>query len=636
MTTDPNNIPVSIDYTSRDYYSLRNDIISRIKKNVPTWLGTDPADFGVALVEAFAYMGDIANYYIDRVANESMVSTATQRSSLIDYARATGYTVDGYRAATLNLKFGNSGATGKTLPAGTVVFADIVANNEVKRIKFITDNSVTVPANTSIDSSTISTTATQGYPLATAVDGIELGAGTGIWGKQLSKCTGNPNQVYALNDGNVIDTTLRVFIYDNNAYVEWTRVKDFTLYGRSDRVFTAALDDNDFLNITFGDGVSGVIPSSSSFVFVSYVLGDGVYGNILPNTILKSISSLSYVPGANSLNDYTSVITVTNDTSGVGGANPESNSSIRRGAESAAGTVSRAVTLKDYENLALLANNLGKVKAYSNNLSTVTLYVAPKRGYTATPWGVLNATDKYPGWNTNKTATTTEMLNLLDNVSTTLEPYSQIGVTVTTAPAYYSQIYISYTYNLVPGFSSDDVTATIKARLFDVFSYQNMRIQGTITAEQILKEIISIPGVSTATVTNINRNSTVATPPVLSVTGLVGEIFVLDTVDATTVQSVLTDLKLEYPAGTEKTPDGGYNLANRFSYSYTVSGANGLKITPTSTGNTITVGGSIVSSGTSVTYASGFIKVGANSIPVVVTGPNGDKKTYNLSIFRAS
>jgi hypothetical protein len=58
-------IPVTVDYTNRDYYAIRDELITRIKARVPEWSGNDNADFGLALVEAFAYMGDIANYYID-------------------------------------------------------------------------------------------------------------------------------------------------------------------------------------------------------------------------------------------------------------------------------------------------------------------------------------------------------------------------------------------------------------------------------------------------------------------------------------------------------------------------------------------------------------------------------------------
>jgi hypothetical protein len=109
MTTPVSNIPVSIDYTSRDYYALRDALIQRVQERTGgKWAGNDPSDFGVALVETFAYMGDIINYYIDRVANESYLGTATQRQSVLNLAAMLGYTAGGYTSATVNVTLTNS------------------------------------------------------------------------------------------------------------------------------------------------------------------------------------------------------------------------------------------------------------------------------------------------------------------------------------------------------------------------------------------------------------------------------------------------------------------------------------------------------------------------------------------------
>jgi hypothetical protein len=66
MTAPVSNIPVSIDYTSRDYYALREDLINLVKSRVNSgsskqWSGEDPSDFGLALIEAFANIGDLTN-----------------------------------------------------------------------------------------------------------------------------------------------------------------------------------------------------------------------------------------------------------------------------------------------------------------------------------------------------------------------------------------------------------------------------------------------------------------------------------------------------------------------------------------------------------------------------------------------
>ena len=50
--TPVSNIPISVDYTSKDYYVLRDELIARVQDRIPEWTASDPSDFGVALVEA--------------------------------------------------------------------------------------------------------------------------------------------------------------------------------------------------------------------------------------------------------------------------------------------------------------------------------------------------------------------------------------------------------------------------------------------------------------------------------------------------------------------------------------------------------------------------------------------------------
>jgi hypothetical protein len=125
MATPVNQIPVTIDYTSRDFYSLRSDLITRIKTVLPGWTGDNGADFGVVMVEAFAYMGDVVSYYIDRVANEGFLATATQRQSILNLSRNYGYVPTGFRAATATVQFINEAESAVVLPSGTQLIATI-------------------------------------------------------------------------------------------------------------------------------------------------------------------------------------------------------------------------------------------------------------------------------------------------------------------------------------------------------------------------------------------------------------------------------------------------------------------------------------------------------------------------------
>ena len=135
-----------IDYTSRDYTSIREDLVSLIPNFAPNWTNRDPADFGMTILEAFAYMGDQLHYYIDRAANESFISTASQRDSVLQLARLLGYQATNNTASRVTVTFQNSTANPITVPALTQVATTNVTSSTSQQIIFETATSVVVPA----------------------------------------------------------------------------------------------------------------------------------------------------------------------------------------------------------------------------------------------------------------------------------------------------------------------------------------------------------------------------------------------------------------------------------------------------------------------------------------------------------
>src|SRR6185369_4828268 len=71
-----------IDYLARDYNSFRQALIDLIPAKLPEWTDRSEADFGIVLIELFAYMADILSYYQDRVANEAFLNTEQERRSV--------------------------------------------------------------------------------------------------------------------------------------------------------------------------------------------------------------------------------------------------------------------------------------------------------------------------------------------------------------------------------------------------------------------------------------------------------------------------------------------------------------------------------------------------------------------------
>ena len=99
-----------IDYMARDYESFKKAMIDLIPSKLPEWTDRSEADFGIVLIELFAYMGDILSYYQDRIANESFLATAQERRSIIQHLRLIGYELEPANPtyAELTLEFPNN------------------------------------------------------------------------------------------------------------------------------------------------------------------------------------------------------------------------------------------------------------------------------------------------------------------------------------------------------------------------------------------------------------------------------------------------------------------------------------------------------------------------------------------------
>ncbi|HEU4388144.1 MAG TPA: putative baseplate assembly protein, partial [Blastocatellia bacterium] len=80
-----------IDYLARDYDGFRGLMLDRLSALMPAWRERNPADLGVALIEALAYVGDYLSYQQDAVATEAYLGTARKRISVRRHARLVDY-----------------------------------------------------------------------------------------------------------------------------------------------------------------------------------------------------------------------------------------------------------------------------------------------------------------------------------------------------------------------------------------------------------------------------------------------------------------------------------------------------------------------------------------------------------------
>tara|TARA_R110002074_G_scaffold48209_2_gene123395 strand:- start:5124 stop:6923 length:1800 start_codon:yes stop_codon:yes gene_type:complete len=81
-----------INYTSRDFDSIRKDLENYAKRYYPdTYKDFNKASFGSMMLDTVSYVGDVLSFYLDYQANESFLETAVEYNNVLRLARQMGF-----------------------------------------------------------------------------------------------------------------------------------------------------------------------------------------------------------------------------------------------------------------------------------------------------------------------------------------------------------------------------------------------------------------------------------------------------------------------------------------------------------------------------------------------------------------
>jgi hypothetical protein len=445
-----------VDYTSRDYESIREDLIGLIPNFSDTWTSRESTDFGIVLLELFSYMGDLLNYYIDRAANESFIDTSTQRSTVLAIAKLLNYSPTEVVAATGSVTFtNNSTTTAQTVPALTKLSG--VSDSDGGSLIFETDAAVTVPANGSAN-----VTVTQGV----TVSNEQVGVATGVASQKYQLAETNIITGSATSSG-VSAGSILVTI----GGVSYTPVSSLVNSTPTSLHFELSTDSEGYTTLLFGDGVYGKIPPKGNLIQATYRTGSGSLGNVSAG----AITSVLETP-----NGTYPLVNVYNATAISGGEDPESTDSIRAAAPKALSALNRAVSLADYQNLAAAIPGVAKASAISSVFSYVTLYVVAAGGSVASSslkTSIINYfADKTPPGTT---------VTVLDYTPV----FPDVRVTVTADSLYFAA----------------DVSARVQEAIYDVLTFDNVTLNDVIYEADIVKAASSVEGVRSVTVTGLSK-----------------------------------------------------------------------------------------------------------------------------------
>jgi len=345
VATSLGGVEIPLDYSTRDYEGYRNDILALAPTLTPEWTDFYPDDIGVVLAEMFAYIGDNLSYYIARAANETYLSTATQRRSVINLGRLMGYELSPATSAIVEMTVTTD--AGGLIPAGSQVSTDPTLTGEsAVTFESVADYTAGGAGDHQFDF-------VQGSTVSEA-----LGSGGGL-----------PFQSFTLSSRPLsLDpsgtSSLKVYVYESGGpnppgppgagWVQYIEVNNFLSSEPTDAHYVVRINEYDIATVTFGNGVNGkIVAGGTDNVAAIYRIGGGADSNSIgEGTIVKDLTGLSFVTG------------VTNGTNTPqGGEDKETIEDAQVNIPGSLQALERAVTHADYEALAGLVGGVAQAKA---------------------------------------------------------------------------------------------------------------------------------------------------------------------------------------------------------------------------------------------------------------------------------
>ena len=401
-----------INYLSKDFNSLKNDLMDYVKRQFPdTWRDFNDASGGMAILELMAYIGDVLSFNIDRQVNEAYINRAIETKNIVSLASNFGYNPRSNTPAIVNLAVSadfNATTSADELckiKKGATVFTNfepVVAFETLNEINFAQ------PENRIIQ--------TAGGTTTVSVSGVSAAAGIT---KTFSHTVNDPVKFLkiTLPDKNIsevvsvsatdgseyygVDSLAKdtIFVGDINGDASSSGDAAFILkIKRVPKRYTVEKEPTGLTSVRFGPGIlteedSEVIPNPNDFVLppslrgspsgfapaaidstnflktkslgvapknttmvVTYRQGGGVAGNVAPGSLTRIVQrELEFVvPNFQTLSADTAQaifnsIGCSNGEQATGGEEAESIASVKINAINNMSSQMRCVTLQDYQ-----------------------------------------------------------------------------------------------------------------------------------------------------------------------------------------------------------------------------------------------------------------------------------------------
>jgi uncharacterized phage protein gp47/JayE len=384
-----------IDYLARDYNSFRKALIDLIPAKLPEWTDRSEADFGIALLELFAYMADILSYYQDRIANEAFLHTAQERRSIINHLRLIGYEMAPAAAAsaTLNLIVSNTVTQLIEVRKGDQFSTKSSKDRKSVTFEYTGDKPLVINPTTAPSVPAKKADLSDLPNFKEFQNAVPVREGRTITNEVIGISNGRPNQRFQLAQPNMLRNTLEIVVETVPPTPRW-RLRQNLIFSRpalseeqlaalelQDRIgstlgfsstadtdYAIEIDEDNVTTVIFGDGQYGKIPPTGLRILATYRAGGGTVGNVGEGQIIQ-VSKAPQLQLAG--------VKVINRSPASGGAERESIEQAIKYAPSVFASMQRAVTAQDYVALARLFPGVSKARAEATSWNEISLYIAP-------------------------------------------------------------------------------------------------------------------------------------------------------------------------------------------------------------------------------------------------------------------
>lgn len=461
-----------IDYMARDYDSLLDSMRKTIPELMPDWKEYEKeSDFGNVLLQLFAHMGDILSFYQDRLVNESFLTTARERKSIIQHLKLISYQLATATPSSTMLTLEIDQGVNELVRVSNGDAFATKSSKESKSVRF-----EFIGNDFDLDCSSLAIVEGKKY------FDVPIEEGKSVKGDVIGSSDGSNNQLFQLNfkelilrsigSSSEVNADIKLWT-DLGGVIDqsWTLQESLAFSRENAQDYVIEIDELDQATVIFGGNGFGAVIPSGSVIKADYRTGGGKFGNVAAN----SITTITDAPGLNLIG-----ANVFNKHPSTGGADRESIEHAVNHAPGVFRSMKRAVTADDYKALALNFNGVGKVRAELVNWNKVTLYIAPEGGGNVSD--ILKA-----------------------NLIAFFEDKRPVSTLIEVEDVDYVKIYLSAKVGVESYYAKAEMRKKIEQAVSEILDFDNVDFGQIIYLSKFYEKIEAVEGVTFVTLTEFRR-----------------------------------------------------------------------------------------------------------------------------------